>query len=218
MNTASSYQNAGAVLLQGLFSTELTAAYANFIGRRVVANASSALAPPSVGNKLCYEVSGAQWPALMTVLWGLTPKIEAATGVELLPTYCYFRTYQQGDICRIHADRPACEHSLSLTLAYADGIPWSLAVADSKVSEEQRYTQRGDEDFGREQYQEFPMAPGDAVLYRGTDYRHGRLTPNPNRWSAHIFMHWVDRNGPYRDQAFDGQVMSGPQVDYKFPK
>lgn len=214
MNTTS-YQDSSAVLLQGLFSPELTAAYATFIGRRV-ANAPSARVPPSIGNKICYEVSGAQWPALMTFLWGLTPKIEAATGVQLLPTYCYFRTYQQGDICRVHADRPACEHSLSLTLAYSNGIPWALAVADSKVSDELRHTVRGDEDFGNEQYSEFPMSPGDAVLYRGTEYRHGRLAPNPNRWSAHIFMHWVDRNGPHRDQAFDGERING-QVDYKFP-
>jgi len=215
MNTTSSYQNTGAILLEGLYSAELTAAFANFIGQRV-SRAPSALVPPSIGNKVCYEVSGAQWPALMTFLWGLTPKIEAATGVELLPTYCYFRTYQQGDICRVHADRPACEHSLSLTLAYADNIPWALAVADSRVSEAQRYTMRGDEDFGSEKYSEFPMAPGDAVLYRGTEYRHGRVTPNPNRWSAHLFLHWVDRNGPYRDQAFDGQDMNG-HVDYQFP-
>ena len=215
MNTTSSYQDSGAILLKGLYSPELTAAFANFIGQRV-SNAPSALVPPSIGNKVCYEVSGAQWPALMTFLWGLTPKMEAATGVELLPTYCYLRTYQQGDICRVHADRPACEHSLSLTLAYADNIPWALAVADSRVSEAQRYTMRGDEDFGSEKYSEFPMAPGDAVLYRGTEYRHGRITPNPNRWSVHLFLHWVERNGQYRDQAFDGQSMSG-HVDYQFP-
>jgi hypothetical protein len=38
------------------------------------------------------------------------------------------------------------------------------------------------------------------------NHRHGRITPNPNGWSVHLFMHWVDRNGPHRGHAFDGKV------------
>jgi hypothetical protein len=29
------------------------------------------------------------------------------------------------------------------------------------------------------------------------------LDPNPNSWSAHLFLHWVEKDGRYRDQAFD---------------
>jgi len=47
------------------------------------------------------------------------------------------------------------------------------------------------------------MRAGDAVLYRGVNHRHGRIEPNPIRWSAHLFLHWVDANGPFADQAFD---------------
>ena len=47
-----------------------------------------------------------------------------------------------------------------------------------------------------------------AVLYRGVQHRHGRIKPNPNRWSAHLFLHWVDRDGPHAAQAFD--VMAAP--------
>jgi hypothetical protein len=47
------------------------------------------------------------------------------------------------------------------------------------------------------------MSAGDAVMYRGVNHRHGRLDPNPNSWSAHLFLHWVDPNGPYADHAFD---------------
>lgn len=60
------------------------------------------------------------------------------------------------------------------------------------------------------------MAPGDAVVYRGTDYYHGRVSPNPNRWSAHLFMHWVERDGPCRDHAFDRKSLSGP-ISFEFP-
>jgi hypothetical protein len=47
------------------------------------------------------------------------------------------------------------------------------------------------------------MQPGDAVAYQGVHYRHARLSPNPNAWSAHLFMGWVDRQGPFKEMAFD---------------
>jgi hypothetical protein len=59
------------------------------------------------------------------------------------------------------------------------------------------------------------MEVGDAVAYQGVDHRHGRTTPNPNRWSAHLFLHWVDPDGPHRDQAFDGKGTQEP-VDFTF--
>lgn len=50
------------------------------------------------------------------------------------------------------------------------------------------------------------LAPGDAILYQGVAYRHGRTTPNPNAWSAHLFLHWVDLDSPYKDWAFDRRL------------
>ena len=57
------------------------------------------------------------------------------------------------------------------------------------------------------------MAVGDAVLYQGVHHHHGRTTPNPNRWSAHLFLHWVERDGPYADHAFDQQALPA-HVDF----
>jgi hypothetical protein len=59
------------------------------------------------------------------------------------------------------------------------------------------------------------MEVGDAVLYRGVNHRHGRLSPNPNGWSVHLFLHWVDRSGPYRDHAFDGRI-HGSETRFTF--
>src|SRR5690348_13475100 len=90
---------------------------------------------------------------------------------------------------------------MSLTLELADDQPWALCLA-----KEHSYLHapaadpafRPDED-----YVELPMRAGDAVMYRCVNHRHGRIEPNPNRWSAHLFLHWVDANGPFKDQAFD---------------
>ncbi|HEY0013870.1 MAG TPA: hypothetical protein VGB79_13595 [Allosphingosinicella sp.] len=147
------------------------------------------------------EISGHLYAPLITFLWALTPTISQLVGRELLPSYNYFRIYSEGDICRLHSDRPSCEHSLSLTLGYSDAKPWPLDIGSIPM-EAPDYLR---ESFGEEPFASIPMKPGDAVLYQGVRYRHGRLTPNPNRWSAHLFLHWVDRNGPYRAHAFDAE-------------
>jgi len=149
------------------------------------------------------EVYGYEYPPMISFLWGLTPAMRDLAGCELLPTYSYFRLYREGDICRVHSDRYACEHSLSLTLDYSDGVPWPLEVGSERVEPSAKV----EADFGEELYASLEMRPGDAVLYQGVHHRHGRVAPNPNGWSAHLFLHWVDRNGPYREHAFDG---SGP--------
>lgn len=215
MNEADLYRTRGAALIQRMLPPEVASALAYQISLQVRAAGDQCLAPPVLSTKACYEIYAYQWPVLLTFLWGMTPRLEHLVGKPLLPTYCYFRTYQQGDICKIHADRPACEHSLSLTLAYSDDLAWALAVSDAPVPANARAT-RGNADFGGAPYTEFAMAAGDAVLYRGTEHYHGRLVPNPNRWSAHLFLHWVERDGACSDHAFDRRIVSGP-IDFAFP-
>ncbi len=147
------------------------------------------------------DISGHFYRPLTTFLWGLTPIIAELTGADVLPSYDYFRIYQKDDICRVHSDRPSCEHSLSLTLAYSDDVPWPLEVGSTRVSGEEPCV----EDFGDEPFSAIAMQPGDAVLYRGIDLRHGRTIPNPNRWSAHLFLFWVERGGEFEQHAFDAQ-------------
>ncbi len=154
------------------------------------------------------EVYAHIYPPMKTLLWGLTPRMAQVAARELLPTYAYFRIYQQGDICRVHGDRQACEHSLSLTVATGDGQPWTLSVGARRLDRPGVATA---EDFGDEPYGSIAMQPGDAVAYQGTHHRHGRLDPNPNNWSAHLFLHWVDRAGPYAAQAFDRPALERAQ-------
>lgn len=154
-----------------------------------------------LSNQQTIDISGHFYRPLTTFLWGLTPIISEITGADLLPSYNYFRIYRQGDVCRVHSDRPSCEHSVSLTLAYSDGVPWPLQVGSEPVAGEGPCV----DDFGDEPFASVDMAPGDAVLYRGIDLRHGRITPNPNQWSAHLFLFWVERGGAFEQHAFDVQ-------------
>ena len=147
------------------------------------------------------DISGHFYRPLTTFLWGLTPIMCELTGADLLPSYDYFRIYQKDDICRVHSDRPSCEHSVSLTLAYSDDLPWPLEVGSIRVNDEGPFF----DDFGDEPFSAVAMQPGDAVLYRGMNLRHGRTQPNPNRWSAHLFLFWVERGGEFEQHAFDEQ-------------
>jgi hypothetical protein len=153
------------------------------------------------------EVYGFRYAPLIAFLWGMTPAVSALLGCELMPTYSYFRLYRRGDICRVHSDRFACEHSMSLTLAYADGLPWALEIGGDAILDPKPSLA---EDFGAEPHSAVAMAAGDAVLYQGVHRRHGRTAPNPNLWSAHLFLHWVDAAGPYAGKAFDGRTPPAP--------
>lgn len=164
---------------------------------------------PNLLQRPALEVYGHHYPPMLFFLWGLTPKISDIVGKPLLPTYDYLRIYREGDTCLVHSDRYSCEHSLSLTLAYSDGRNWDLEVerAESEPSAKVGPAFEGES-------AKLAMQPGDGVLYRGVAHRHGRTAPNPNRWSAHLFLHWVDADGPYRDQAFDRRPPA--PVDFTF--
>ena len=197
------YRRDGYVALDGLFPVEVVRGFFSMMEADLSRGGRSLRSFAARGPLLtrdAIEVYAQQYPPMLGLLWGLTPRIAAATGCELLPTYAYFRLYQQGDVCRVHTDRPACEHSVSLTLGYGEDRVWPLSVGAEHVAEPRP---GADDTFGAEPFASVPMRPGDGVLYQGVHRRHGRVSPNPNTWSAHLFLHWVDRNGRYADQAFD---------------
>jgi hypothetical protein len=201
--TRGSYWADGFCVLEGLFPPEVLLAFYDRMQADLAAAGRPLQSFAARGPLLRHqalEVYAYQYTPMLTFLWGLTPRISLAVGRELLPTYAYFRAYQQGDVCRVHHDRPACEHSLSLTIAYGEGRPWALSVETSRAKAPRAEVT---EDFGGHTYGSVAMRAGDGVLYQGTHHRHGRLEPNPNSWSAHLFLHWVERDGQYGEHAFD---------------
>ena len=163
-----------------------------------------------LATKPTIEVYSMQYPPMAAFHWGLTPVAAQIAGCEVLPTYAYFRVYQEGDICVVHSDRGACEHSMSLMVELADDAPWALCIGSEEVDK----SPEPQNNFGEEEYTALPMVSGDAVMYRGVTRRHGRVEPNPNRWSAHLFLHWVDSNGPYAGEAFDRPALERAGVKF----
>lgn len=214
MRVIGDYATRGYALVEGLISPEIAKAFVGALKADLGPQdlpVSQITQFPNLLTRPAFEIYGHHYPSMLFFLWGLTPIMREITGRDLLPTYDYLRIYREGDTCRVHYDRPSCEHSLSLTLDYSDGVVWDLEVGKDRSEPSARV----EEDFGEEQFVSLGMKVGDAVLYRGTNHRHGRVKPNPNEWSVHLFLHWVERGGQYADHAFDGQVQPA-NVNFQF--
>jgi hypothetical protein len=163
--------------MPGILSPEVADAFLRTMWRDIHANK----APPQTHDqgllrKNAIEVHGRNYAPLLALHWGLTSLVADRLNADLLPSFAWFRLYFQGDICRVHGDRAACEVSLSLTLGLSEEINWDLSIGTRARDNSGTVS----EDFGDEPYENFAMKPGDGVLYHGSLRRHGRIIPNPN--------------------------------------
>lgn len=118
------------------------------------------------------------------LLNSLRPELEAACGLELFPTYSYFRVYKHGDTLAKHSDRPACEISVSLCLGFEEERAWPIWIECRGGSSS------------------VDLAPGDALLYRGMECPHWR-DGFEGTLLAQVFLHYVDQKGPNAEWRFD---------------
>jgi hypothetical protein len=131
-------------------------------------------------------------PAMEAMLLHLHPLMEKNTGLELYPTYSFYRVYRKGDILTPHKDRPSCEISTTVCFNYSyddSEYTWPIIMNGNKVH----------------------MKPGDIVIYRGVDLEHSReeFAPPGDDWHVQAFLHYVDVNGPYSDYRFDKRESIG---------
>ena len=126
-------------------------------------------------------------PSIETLLMMLQENVELETGLELIPTYSFFRLYTTGDELLVHKDRESCEISVSLCAGYVGDELWPIFVEGTPIY----------------------LEPGDMVIYRGCDVTHWR-DPLKGEMQAQIFLHWNDINGPYgKDNLYDGRYFLG---------
>ncbi|MFC4948442.1 hypothetical protein [Pseudonocardia sp. GCM10023141] len=116
------------------------------------------------------------------LLLDLRPRIEEISGCHLVPTYSYARLYFRGDGLIRHRDRQACEISVSIHLGRVGGDGSLCFGADDRVD----------------------MDEGDGAVYLGCATDHWRA-PFAGYTMGQVFLHYVDRDGPYAQQAFDGR-------------
>jgi hypothetical protein len=143
-----------------------------------------------------------------TLMYFMLPHMEKHTGLELCPTYSYYRVYKSGDDLFRHKDRPSCEISTTVCLGfkynhkdpdyrwgiYVDELSFNTPMPDGKFVSSNNPGVRID------------MNPGDVVIYRGCDVEHWRDIFDAEEGSYHVqaFLHYIDKNGPnYPEYAYD---------------
>ncbi len=114
----------------------------------------------------------------------LKSKISSATNLSLLETYSYFRVYYKNAKLNKHVDRPACEISATLCVKKNEDWPIILESNGKKISVE--------------------LEEGDMVVYNGLNVPHWRDAYLGER-HYQIFLHYVDANGPHKEQYLDSR-------------
>ena len=118
---------------------------------------------------------------LLELLCEKTPIVSRLLGEPVLPTYVFARVYGKGSRLVRHSDRPACEISLSLSLAATH--KWPLCIAAAK----------GDACVD--------LSPGDAMLYFG-NIDHWR-DEFKGKKVVQTFLHYVRSRGGNAAHYFD---------------
>ena len=135
-------------------------------------------------------------PLIDTILGESTEKLSEIVEYSLLPTYSYTRLYGKGDELLIHRDRPSCELSATLSL----GIPAGESINPIYFSKNEDKTDAI----------EINLNPGDLCMYHGCDLYHWRSVFT-QKWYLQSFLHYVNANGPYKDNLYDGRPYLGMQ-------
>jgi len=118
--------------------------------------------------------------SLMTSLLDIKlPLVEKESNLKLFQTYAYWRYYVYGAKLDKHTDRPACEVSVTTCIKKYDN--WPIVVEGKS----------------------FELEEGDAVLYTGRNQKHWRPGIYEGEGMAQVFLHYVDKNGPYAHHAYD---------------
>ena len=130
-------------------------------------------------------------PLVEVILKNSVPDVEAATGLQLDPTYSFTRVYQKGDELKPHVDRPACEISVTSHIATV-GKPWPIYMKAPGKEPTVHY-----------------LEPGDACIYRGCEVTHWRDKAVDTDFNVQVMLHYVDKNGPNAGYKFDKRASLG---------
>jgi hypothetical protein len=144
-----------------------------------------------------------------TMMQFMLPHMEKNTGLELFPTYSYFRVYHPGMELARHKDRPSCEISTTICFGHNyigtdQDYNWGMYV--DKHSVKTLLAPDGDFVSSNNPGVLLHQNPGDCIVYRGCDVEHWRepFNASPGSYQVQAFFHYIDKNGPYYPEfAYD---------------
>jgi len=153
-----------------------------------------------------------------TMMYFLLPHLEKNTGLDLCPTYTYYRVYRPGMVLNRHKDRPSCEISTTVCFGFNYNntdleYRWGMYVDKDSFD-----TRSSDGKFvsTRNVGKLITQNPGDVIIYKGCEIEHWRdsFVAGPNSYQVQAFFHYIDKNGPfYPEYAYDKRPGLGYRLD-----
>ena len=141
-------------------------------------------------------------------------KLEKIIDKKLYNTYYYDRFYNPGQALTNHADRPACEISVTIHISSNVSNPWPIWIKTPDTYDEPELKK---EIIKKGENRSVILQPGDGMVYKGCERPHWR-EPLPREYKRtwygktseveglyyhQIFFHYVLADGMRANHAFD---------------
>ena len=150
------------------------------------------------GSLACY------WhPQYRSIHYGVRLKLEKVLGRKLYNTYYYDRFYFPGQELTRHADRDACEISVTVHISSNLQEPWPIWIKTPDTYADKKktlITQRGEN-------RSVILNTGDGMIYKGCERPHWR-EPMPTEYKRTWYGKRVEKEGLYYHQIFFHYVLA----------
>jgi len=137
-------------------------------------------------------------------------KLEKIIGKKLYNTYYYDRFYNPGQELKNHADRPACEISVTVHIGTNINTDWPIWIKTPDTYNDDKKT----EIVNKGETRSVILKPGDGMLYKGCERPHWR-NPMPAEYKRTWYGKKVEKKGLYYHQVFFHYVLAdGIRANY----
>lgn len=140
-------------------------------------------------------------------------KLEKEIGKKLYNTYYYDRFYNPGQELSNHADRPACEISVTIHIGSNVSNPWPIWIKTPDTYDDPK---KKTEIIRKGENRSVILNPGDGMVYKGCERPHWR-EPLPREYKKTWYGKKVEIEGLYYHQVFFHYVLAdGIRANFAF--
>ncbi len=125
-------------------------------------------------------------PIMEALLINKTKIVQDEVGLELLPTYSYWRMYTKFADLKKHKDRESCEISITAMIDGDTNLDWPIYIDGNEIN----------------------LNIGDAAVYLGCDLLHWR-NEFLGDYQSQVFLHYVNKNGKNKEFFKDKRILFG---------
>lgn len=130
-------------------------------------------------------------PLIETLMVLCKESVERHVNRELLPTYSHVHIFQSNDTPQLHSKVEAREISVVICIAFK-GEPSLIHVQQGEKNSVATILQ-----------------PGSAIIYRGCEVKQWTAALSADQLSVQVMLHYVEKNGPFKDFANDTRPRIG---------